>query len=194
MLRLTNRSFRTVVGIGLAAAVALVGLSGCGRLRDRAVDDAELSDLSWDAQALQTLGYAPVDLRVTGTGADTVTDSSDSDASATDDGAPARRGRHPRLRYLFQHALHGEATVQTDEGLKTVVAQRGTLTEVTDSTITVNSSDGYTVTWMLGASTVVVVERVRSTISAVAVGTEVGVAGSREGDTVTLRLLVVPRA
>jgi hypothetical protein len=47
---------------------------------------------------------------------------------------------------------------------------------------------------MLGASTVVVVERVRSTINAVAVGTEVGVAGSREGDTVILRLLVVPRA
>jgi hypothetical protein len=193
--RAANRSIRTAVGIGLAAAVALVGLAGCARLRDRAVDDAELSDLSWDAQALQTLGYDSVDISVTGAAADTVTDGSDSAASATtDDGAPGRRGRHPRLRYVFQHALHGEATLQTDEGLKTVVAQRGTLTQVTDTTITVSSSDGYTVTWTLGGSSVVVVDRARSTIDAVAVGTEVGVAGSREGDTVTLRLLVVPRA
>ena len=36
-----------------------------------------------------------------------------------------RRARHPRLRFAFRHTLHGEAVVQTPEGTKTVVVQRG---------------------------------------------------------------------
>ena len=82
--------------------------------------------------------------------------------------------------------------MQTDEGLKTVVVQRGTITAASPNSITVKSSDGYTVTWTVVDTTKVIVNRARSEISAVAVGAEVGVAGSKEGDATTARLIVVP--
>lgn len=181
-VRSTARGVRTVVGVGLAAAVVLAGLAGCGRLRDQPGQDGQTSELSWDAQALQTLGYAPAELVP-----------AQDDSAGRDNGSVAPRARHPRLRFAFRHALHGEATVQTPDGLKTVVAQRGTVTEKTATAVTVTSSDGYTLTWTLDSRSVVVVKRARSTIDAVPVGTEVGVAGSRDGDTLTLRLLVLPR-
>ncbi len=159
----------------LAAAVVLVGTAGCA-LRERAT--ADVTDLAWDAQALQTLGFAPADL------------AADDSPHARADGPGAR---HPRLRYLFRNALHGEATVRTEDGLRTVVAPRGTVTEVTGATLTVSSEDGFTLTWNLAGQTIVVVDRSRSEIAAVPVGTEVGVAGSREGETMTARLVVVPR-
>jgi hypothetical protein len=76
----------------------------------------------------------------------------------------------------------------------TVVAQRGAVTEVTDDSLTVRSSDGFTLTWRLSDRTVVVVDRARSRIGSVAVGTDVGVAGKRDGEDVTARLVVVPRS
>jgi hypothetical protein len=166
---------RRIIGILLAAAVALTAVAGCGRLRDRGDDTTELS---WDEQALQSIGYETADLA----------------PASSDDDTGGRGGRHPRLRYLFQHALHAEATVQTEKGLVTVVAQRGTVTEVTDATVTIRSTDDFTLTWRLGDRSVVVVDRAKSELSKVTVGTEVGVAGSRDGDTVTVRLLVVPRS
>jgi hypothetical protein len=171
---------RAVASIVLVAALALTGVAGCGRLRDRAAGSTtDTTDMSWDGQALQSLGYDTADL----------TSAAAVDGTAT----AAPKARHPRLRFVFQHALHGEATVQTDEGLKTVVAQRGQVTAVDASSVTVKSTDGYTLTWTLGANSVVVVDRARSQIAAVAVGATVGVAGSRDGDTVTVRLLVVPK-
>jgi hypothetical protein len=170
------RAVATVVLVGL---VALTGLAGCARLRN-VTGTTDSSDLAWDGQALQSLGFDTSDLTTTATSGSTAT--------------AAPRARHPRLRFVFQHALHGEATVQTDEGLKTVVAQRGSVTAVDSSSVTVKSTDGYTLTWTLGPNSIVVVNRARSQISAVQVGTAVGVAGSRDGDTVTVRLLVVPKA
>ena len=170
---------KRIASIVLIAAVALTGLAGCGRLRDR-VAGSDSSDLSWDGQALQSLGFDTADLAADGTTADGTT--------------AAPRPRHPRLRFVFQHALHGEATVQTDEGTKTVVAQRGTVTAVDATSVTVQSSDGFTLTWVSSDRSVVVVNRARAQLSDVSVGTKVGVAGTRDGDTVTFRLLVVPKS
>jgi hypothetical protein len=170
-----NRTTR-LLGLLLAGAVALASVAGCGRLSDRET----ATELSWDAQALESIGYPALDLVA-------------AEDSGVQNETPGPRMRHPRLRYLFQHALHGEATVQTEEGLKTVVVQRGEVTEVTGSTVTVRSSDGFTLTWQLIDGTVVVVDRTRSEIGDVPVGTEVGVAGAREGDGVDARLVVVPR-
>jgi hypothetical protein len=169
-----------VIGIALAASIALAGLAGCARLGNSAQDNS--TDLGWDAQALESMGYATADLT-----------SADAAATASPTRAPGQRGRHPRLRFAFRHMLHGEATVQTDEGTKVVDVQRGTVTAETDTALTVRSSDGFTLTWQLNAQTVVVVNRAKSTIGNVKVGSEVGVAGARDGDTVTARLVVVPR-
>jgi hypothetical protein len=171
-----------VVALALGALVALVGITGCGRLREEPAGDAtESTELSWDEQALASVGFVVADL---------TTPAADEGASA--DGQ-RHRPRHPRLRFLFRNTLHGEATVQTEEGVRTVVVQRGTVTDVSSTALTVRSSDGFTLTWVLGERTTVVVDRARSEIANVPVGTEVGVAGSRDGETVTARLVVVPR-
>ncbi|HEY7224921.1 MAG TPA: hypothetical protein VH561_15210 [Micromonosporaceae bacterium] len=186
------RLWRRVLGLGLAAALALTAVAGCGRLRDRVGGD-DTTDMPWDAQALASVGIASPDLAAASDGL--ASDGSASDTAATDASAgPDRpRVRHPRLRFVFRNTLHGEATVQTEDGLLTVVAQRGTVTAVSATSLTVRSTDGYELTWAIGANTVVVVDRARSQISAVPSGTEVGVAGSRDGQTVTARLVVVPK-
>ena len=158
---------RRIVTIVLLATVALATAAACGRPRDTA-------GITWDGQALQSMGYAVEDLAPAG----------------YTDGGPGRR--HARLHQLFRHALHAEATVQTEDGLVTVVAQRGTVTELTGTTLTVRSADDVVMTWQLSDRTVVVVDRARSDIEQVSVGTEVGVAGARDGDDLTARLVVVP--
>ncbi len=179
-----TRSARTrvLVAILLTGAIALLGLSGCGRLgsTDESVD-AELTDVTWDGQALQAIGFATEDV--------TVADDENKDRTRA---ADRRELRHKRLHFAFRHTLHAEGVVQTDEGLKTVVVQRGTVTAASATSITVKSSDGYTVTWTVVDATTVIVNRVKSEISAVSVGAEVGVAGSKEGDATNARLIVVP--
>jgi hypothetical protein len=169
---------KRIASIVLVAAIALTGLAGCGRLRNQT--GSNTSDLAWDGQALQSLGYDTADLT--------------SDGTTTDGTTPAPRARHPRLRFVFQHALHAEATVQTDEGTKTVDVQRGTVTAIDATSVTVQSTDGFTLTWASNDKSVVIVNRARAQLSAVAVGTKVGLAGTRDGDTVTFRLLVVPKS
>src|SRR6185369_6730849 len=116
-----NRS-RLVVGVVLTAAIALFGLSGCARLRNGASTD-DTTTASWDAQALESAGFT----------VDDVSDSTATPAPNASNGANAANGkRFKRLKFAFQHTLHGEATVQTEEGLKTVVVQRGTVTAKTD--------------------------------------------------------------
>ena len=179
-----TRSARTrvLVGIALTGAIAVLGLSGCGRVGPGTESvDTELTDVTWDGQALQAIGFTTED--VTTAGAET------SEPTRADD---RRERRHKRLHFAFRHTLHAEGVVQTDEGLKTVVVQRGTVTAASTTSLTVKSSDGYTVTWTVADSTKVIVNRAKSEISQVVVGSEVGVAGSKEGDATNARLVVVP--
>jgi hypothetical protein len=80
-----------------------------------------------------------------------------------------------------------------DETTTTVVVQRGTVTAVTDKTITVKSSDGYTLTWNLGDQLRVIEHRATLKAADIAAGTEVGVAGAKDGSANTARLILVPR-
>jgi hypothetical protein len=79
--------------------------------------------------------------------------------------APGRIGR--RLRgpggafgldspgMLGGRVLHGEATVRTATGYKTVVFQAGEVTAVTPTSITVKSADGFSATYSVSPATVV---------------------------------------
>jgi hypothetical protein len=73
--------------------------------------------------------------------------------------------------------LHGEVVVQNESGSGTtrLLVQQGAVTAKAGSTVTVRSTDGYTVTWTVDAST-------RGTLTDVAVGDQVHAAGSRTGD------------
>ena len=180
-----TRSVRTrvLVGVVLTGALALLGLTGCGRFGSGNESvNAELTDLAWDGQALQAMGFTTEDVT-------TIAAAETPDATRADD---RRQRAHKRLRFAFGHTLHAEAVIQTDEGLKTVVVQRGTVTAASSTSITVKSSDGYTVTWTVVDSTKVIVNRAKAEIGAITVGAEVGVAGSKEGDATNARLIVVP--
>ena len=83
--------------------------------------------------------------------------------------------------------------MQTKDGVKTVDVQRGTVTAIDARTMTVKSTDGFTLTWTLGGDLKVFEHRTAVQPSAVKVGTEVGVAGVKDGTTTTARLIVIPK-
>jgi ABC-type transport system substrate-binding protein len=174
---------RLLVGVVLAGAIAILGLTACGPSGSNAESvDADLTDIAWDGQALQAIGYTTEDVTL-----------SDPQAAPTaTPGQDRRELRHKRLRYAFRNTLHAEAVVQTDEGTKTVVAQRGTVTAVNGTSITVKSTDGFTLTWTISDKTTVIVKRVKGQIGDVSVGTQVGVAGAKDGNATNARLVVVP--
>ena len=178
---------RVRLTIGLAFGVALLALAGCARSTGSEATD---TTLSWDAQALESIGFTTGDLT------DPVT-------TVTQSPAPGRQAqgknriitRHKLIRFAFgKRALHGEAVVQTDEGTKTVVVQRGTVTAVDATSVTVKSSDGFTLTWTLGDQVKIVKDGAQVAPSALATGATVGVAGEKTGTTTTARLVVVPRS
>lgn len=76
--------------------------------------------------------------------------SSPSAPQSTPSKAPTRHGAG-----IEGHGgLHGEVTVKRSDGsYVTLVSQRGTVTEVTDSKLTVKSEDGYTHSYVLNSST-----------------------------------------
>jgi hypothetical protein len=91
---------------------------------------------------------------------------------------------------LRQNTLHGEVVVQTREGARTIVVQRGTVTAITETSVTVKSPDGFTLTWTFGDKLRVIEHRKKIETDAISTGDEIGVAGAREGDKTIARLLV----
>lgn len=151
----------------MATAVLAAGLSGCG--------GAEAVAMGAEAQALAAVGLDPEV-------------SASPTASPNDDRRERRKGR----ALLRKNTLHGEVVVQTKDGTKTVVVQRGAVTAIDDSTMTVKSTDGYTATWTFDEDLRVVERRTEVQPDQVKVGTEVGVAGTKTADTVAARLILIP--
>jgi hypothetical protein len=192
-----TRSSRTWLVLSVTAVVAVLGLSACGQTNSSAgaaADNSGYTDLSWDAQALQTLGFAPADVTLAGDTTDAVTPSASPSPGAHAGGGKAARIRHRLVKFGFGKRLeHGQATVQTDEGTKTVVVQRGAVTAITATSVTVKSADGFTLTWTFGPKFVAIKDRAKIDPSTVAVGTSVGVAGAMNGNETDARLLVVAK-
>jgi len=177
-------------GIALAVAAGLLGLAACDRPgADEGTAVADTSELAWDAQALESLGISPDELPAAAAVADPTPGST---TKATKNPNHGRRWK--RVRFAFRNVLHGEAVVQTDEGTKTVVVQRGEVTAVTSNSVTVKSADGFTLTWAFSDQLRVFERRNQIQPSAVAVGAKVGVSGSKENGNATARLIVIPRS
>jgi hypothetical protein len=180
--------------------VALLGVSACGQLGN-AASGAAATDMSPEASALAALGFSNEDVVPA---ADT---SPSPDATGTP--APAASGKagrkgalanRPLLRRLtIRRALarnveHGEMVVQTKDGDKTIDVQRGTVTAISSTTVTVKSTDGFSETWTFGNPIHVVEHRTTVQPSNVTTGETVGVAGTKSGGTLTASLLVIPDA
>ncbi|MGV9210303.1 hypothetical protein ACTFTM_00405 [Micromonospora sp. RB23] len=183
----------------LFAAVAL-GVSGCGAAevasqpaRDAAVEVA--AAMGVEGQALTAMGFDPADLDVQTVAAPATPGPS---PTAAEKGKQKRgeelRKRHQARVLLRKNTLHGEAVVQTkDNGTQTVVVQRGEVTAVDGDSMTVKSTDGFTLTWTFGDDLRVVEKRSTVQPSEVKVGTKVGVAGAKDGDKGVARLVLIPR-
>jgi hypothetical protein len=190
-------SAKVRLAVGVALGVALLALAGCTRFGGGAVSDGtQTTDLTWDQQALQSIGFSADDVST----GQPIADAPQVAASGAPTAAPSAggrlaklRARHRLLRFAFGgKTLHGEAVVQTDDGTKTVVVQRGTVTAVDATSMTVKSTDGFSLTWTFGNPVHVIQNKAQATTSALAVGTTVGVAGARSGSTTTASLVVVP--
>lgn len=190
-----------VTGVTALLAAAALGLAGCGpaqlaqeSAKETAVEVA--AAMGADGQALTAMGFDAADLDVDPVAAPAPL------ASAGEEGGPTgKRGdrgqewRHRnRARVLLRkNILHGEVVVQTkDGGTKTVAVQRGQVTAINGDSMTVKSTDGFTMTWTFGDKLRVVERRTTIQSSDIKVGTTVGVAGAKDGDGGVARLIVVP--
>ena len=80
--------------------------------------------------------------------------------------------------------LHSEATVETPDGTtKVVVSQSGDITDVTDSTIAVKSSDGFDATYTIDKNTRISLNGSDGAMSSLKKGDTVRVFGTKSGST-----------
>ncbi len=115
---------------------------------------------------------------------------SPSASSSANPGDPPGAG-HQKLHSLRSRALHGEFVVQTKDGVKTVELQKGTVTAVSTTSVTVKSSDGFTVTWTINDQTKVRKDKAPATSADITSGVQVRVVGPKDGSTTTARLIAI---
>ncbi|MCW2501957.1 MAG: hypothetical protein JWO79_241 [Actinomycetia bacterium] len=175
-----NRLPLTITALALGLA-GLLGVSACG---ETSTTTAAQSAPAAEDLALQSVGFQTVAGTVA---ADDPAPSPSASASAQGtDKQQKRRGIARRV--LRKRTLHGEVTVTTKNGVKTVLVQRGAVTAVTGSTVTVKSADGFTLTWTFADKLRVAKKK---QVSDIKVGSEVGVAGARLDGKATARLIVL---
>ncbi|MFE9203870.1 hypothetical protein [Micromonospora sp. NPDC007230] len=185
-----------VTGVTALLAAAALGLTGCGPAplaadpaKETAVEVA--AAMGADGQALAALGFDAAELDV-----DPVAAPAGEQAGPQDkrgERAEEWRKRHRARVLLRKNTLHGEVVVQTkDGGTKTIAVQRGQVTAIDERSMTVKSTDGFTMTWTFGDKLRVVERRTTVRSSDIKVGTTVGVAGAKDGDGGSARLIVVP--
>lgn len=91
------------------------------------------------------------------------------------------------LRMIFAKRVeHGEAVVKGKDGKPvTVVGQRGQVTAVSATSLTVKSEDGYTASYPLTADTRVRLGGEKKAVSDLKTGATVGVVATKSGSTLT---------
>jgi uncharacterized protein DUF5666 len=94
---------------------------------------------------------------------------------------------------LARRALHGELTVQTNEGVKTVVMARGEVSALADDSITVKSSDGVSTSFRIDGDTRFGFRREPDPRAELKVGDTVWVVGDKSGGTTTASNVVAAK-
>ncbi|HEX6681542.1 MAG TPA: hypothetical protein VF062_02025 [Candidatus Limnocylindrales bacterium] len=136
-----------------------------------------------ESEALAAIGVEPDDL-----------------AAAQPSPTPSPKGkdrsrwdkRHPQKVLLNRNVLHGEAVVQTKDGPVTVMVQRGEVTAITGDSVTVKSSDGFTMTWTFHPELRVIEKRASIQSSEIKAGAAIALSGPKSGDKPQARLIVLP--
>jgi hypothetical protein len=82
---------------------------------------------------------------------------------------------------------HGQLTVRTKTGDQLLDVQRGQVTAVSPTSVTIRSQDGFTATYGVSSTSTVRVQKKASTIANVHTGDQVAVAAVHSGNTDTIR-------
>jgi hypothetical protein len=175
----------------LVAALGAGSLAGCGLARNGADEEVSpdlVAALTPEGAALAAVGFAPEDVA---TGDPVAADEPD---QADGERWRSWRARHAVRVALRHNMLHGEVVVQTPEGAKTVLVQRGEVTALSDTGLTVISTDGFSQTWVYAAELRVIESRSTIEPTELAVGAKVGVAGVSVDGQPTARLVVIPQS
>jgi hypothetical protein len=96
-----------------------------------------------------------------------------------------------RLRLLARRTLHGQITVVTKAGLRTIAFERGTVQSLSGSSVVVKAPDGTAWTWQVGMATRVVKAGRRAGPNAIAAGQRVFVIGQVAGGSDDARRVVI---
>src|ERR1700761_4238623 len=91
--------------------------------------------------------------------------------------APAQQ--HHKAARLGRRVEHGELTVRAGKGTQVLDVQRGQVTAVSSTSLTVRSKDGFSATYVVGSSSKVRAAGKSASISAVHTGNRVGVVAVR---------------
>jgi hypothetical protein len=188
---------RLLISVLVGVAV-LGGSAACGPAGQ---DAASAASFSPEGEALAAMGFEPQDIAAAEPGF-TAAALAGAGAGIAESASPqpTRKGgrlgdwrKRKALRVMLTRGtLHGEAVVQKKDGTTvTVVVQRGVITELTDTSVTVKSADGFTLTWTLSDQLRVVEKRTSVQPSAVKVGQEIGVAGAKDGEATIARLILI---
>jgi hypothetical protein len=100
-------------------------------------------------------------------------------------------GRGPGWRHaLGRRVLHGEVTLQTREGVKTLVIARGEVTALSKDAVTVKSSDGVETTFGIDGDTRFGFRNEPAPSAELKVGEDAFVAGEKSGDRAVAKRVV----
>lgn len=166
------------IALGIAV-MAVFGLTACGLSTA-----APAFVATAEAEALEAMGVDPADLATT---------ASADPSPKPDDQKKRWEKRHPQKVLLHRNVLHGEAVVQGKDGQNvTVAVQRGVVTAIDGSSVTVKSSDGFTWTWTFHPELRVIEKRATIQPSAIKEGATIALAGPKPGDKPQARLIVLP--
>ena len=91
---------------------------------------------------------------------------------------------------LGRRVLHGEVTVQTKEGVKTIVMARGEVTALSGEAITVKSSDGVETSFKIDGDTRFGFRNEPDPSAELKVGEDAFVAGEKSGDSAVAKRVV----
>ena len=94
-------------------------------------------------------------------------------------------GFGPGAGQLGGDLLHGEFVVKTATGTKTELVQHGAVTANSGGTVTVKSSDGFTVAWTVDSSTKIRAGRSTEDVAKLAVGDQVTAVGAKSSSGAT---------
>ncbi|WP_041938953.1 MULTISPECIES: DUF5666 domain-containing protein [Frankia] len=121
------------------AAVAAAGLLGLGLGVGLGFSGTAASAAPAPASAAQTAAAAPTTAAASPT--------------TEDHPKPAEARRLRREYRLAEHGLHGEATIKTAKGFQVVAGQRGKVTAISATAISLTSEDGYAATYVIDGDT-----------------------------------------